>query len=154
MKSEKFPFQLFLATFKIVLAASTFWQNICKTLLPQKNICGGVHSYCNSNFKICKWKLKIKTVYSVAYSAAQVFIHSCSQNSHRRYSVKKVFLMFFQMFFHRKTTVSESLFNEVSGLQAWSFIKKRLQHRCVPVNIAKFLRTPILKNIWERLLLT
>ena len=29
---------------------------------------------------------------------------------------------------------------------------KRLQHRCFPVNIAKFLRTPILKNICERLL--
>ena len=27
------------------------------------------------------------------------------------------------------------------------------QHSCFPVNIAKFLRTPILKNIWQRLLL-
>ena len=34
-----------------------------------------------------------------------------------------------------------------------NFIKKRLQHRCFPVNIAKFLRTFILKNICERLLL-
>ena len=34
-----------------------------------------------------------------------------------------------------------------------NFIKKRLQHRCFLVNIAKFLRTPILKNICERLLL-
>ena len=30
--------------------------------------------------------------------------------------------------------------------------KKRLQHRSFPVNIAKFLRTPILKKICERLL--
>ena len=37
--------------------------------------------------------------------------------------------------------------------QACNFIKKRLQHRCVPVNIATLLRTPILKNICERLLL-
>ena len=29
----------------------------------------------------------------------------------------------------------------------------RLQHACFPVNIAKFLKTPILKNICERLLL-
>ena len=28
---------------------------------------------------------------------------------------------------------------------ACNFIEKRLQHRCFPVNIAKFLRTPILK---------
>ena len=34
------------------------------------------------------------------------------------------------------------------------FIKKRLQHRFFPVNIAKLLRTPILKNNCERQLLT
>ena len=32
-------------------------------------------------------------------------------------------------------------------------VKKRLQHRCFSVNIAKFLRTAILKNISERLFL-
>ena len=45
------------------------------------------------------------------------------------------------------TTVLESLFNKVKGLQACNFIKKRLQHRCFSVNIAKFLRASILKNI-------
>ena len=35
---------------------------------------------------------------------------------------------------------------EVFLQQACNFIKKRLQHRCFPVNSAKFLRTPILKN--------
>ena len=34
-----------------------------------------------------------------------------------------------------------------------NFIKKRLQHRCFPVKFAKYLRTPILKNIFEWLLL-
>ena len=34
-----------------------------------------------------------------------------------------------------------------------SFFKKRLQHRRFPVNIEKFLRTPIHNNICERLLL-
>ena len=38
-------------------------------------------------------------------------------------------------------------------LQASIFIKKRLQRRCFPLNIAKFLRKPILKNIYEWLLL-
>ena len=42
----------------------------------------------------------------------------------------------------------ESLFNKISDID---FIKKRLQHRCFPVNIAKFLRTPSLKNICKRL---
>ena len=32
-------------------------------------------------------------------------------------------------------------------LQACNFIKNRLQHRCFPLNIAKFLRTPVSKNI-------
>ena len=31
-------------------------------------------------------------------------------------------------------------------LQGCNFIKKRLQQRCFPVNIAKVLRTPILKE--------
>ena len=41
----------------------------------------------------------------------------------------------------------ESLFNKVADYQACNFIKKSLQHRCFPVNIVKFLRTPILKFI-------
>ena len=40
-----------------------------------------------------------------------------------------------------KTLVLESLFNKHAGLQACNFIKNRLQHRCFPVDIAKFLRT-------------
>ena len=39
-------------------------------------------------------------------------------------------------------------------LQACKFIEKRLQHWCFPLHVRKFLRTPILKNISERLLLT
>ena len=41
----------------------------------------------------------------------------------------------------------ESLFSNVADL------KKKLQHRCFPVNIAIFLRTSFLNNICERLLL-
>ena len=47
----------------------------------------------------------------------------------------------------------ESLFNKVAGLKACKFIKKRPQHRCFHVNIVKFLRTPSLKNICDRVLL-
>ena len=38
-------------------------------------------------------------------------------------------------------------------LQACNFIKKRLQYRSFPVNFAKLLRTSILKNVCQRLLL-
>ena len=53
----------------------------------------------------------------------------------------------------KKTLVLESLFHKTAALEACNFIKKRLQHRCFAVNIAKFLRTPILKNIckWQLL---
>ena len=55
--------------------------------------------------------------------------------------------------FHKKTPVLESLFNKVAGLRTWNVIKKTLQHSCFPVSFVKFLRTPILKNFCERLLL-
>ena len=49
--------------------------------------------------------------------------------------------------------VSESLFNKAVGLQVCNFIKKRLEHRCFPMIIPKFLGTPILKNICKQLIL-
>ena len=52
-----------------------------------------------------------------------------------------------------KIPVLESLFSKVADLQACNFIKKRLRQMYFPVNIEKFLRTPSLKNICERLLL-
>ena len=39
-----------------------------------------------------------------------------------------------------------SFLNKVADLQACNFLKKRLQNRCFPVNIAKFLRAPFLQN--------
>ena len=65
------------------------------------------------------------------------------RSSHRRCSVKKGVLKNFANFTGKH--LCWSLF--------WNFIKNRLQHRCFPVKFAKFLRTPILKNICERLLL-
>ena len=43
--------------------------------------------------------------------------------------------------------VLESLFKKVESLQACNFIKKRLQRRCFPVNVAKFLWTPIEEHL-------
>ena len=66
-------------------------------------------------------------------------------------SVKKVFLKVLQ--YSQKNTCVESLFNNVASLKTCNFIKKRLQHKCFPVNSATFLRTPILKKICELVLL-
>ena len=43
--------------------------------------------------------------------------------------------------FDWKTSVLESIFSKVAGLQACNFVKKRLQHTCYLVKFAKFLRT-------------
>ena len=46
----------------------------------------------------------------------------------------------------------ESSFNKLTGFKTCNFLIKRLQHRCFPVNIAKFLKTLILMKICEQLL--
>ena len=46
-----------------------------------------------------------------------------------------------------------AFFNSVAHLKACNFVKKRLQHSCFPVKFVKSLKTPILKNVCERLLL-
>ena len=69
----------------------------------------------------------------------------------RRWSVKKVFLKFRK--FHRKTPVLESLFHKVKSLKACNFIKRNSNTGVFQWKFTKFLRTPILKNIYERLFL-
>ena len=64
-----------------------------------------------------------------------------SKSTNRRCSLKKGVLKYFAKF-PRKTPVLESLFNKIAGLEDCNFIKKTLQHRCFPVKLAKFLRTP------------
>ena len=50
---------------------------------------------------------------------------------------------------HGKTPVPESY----AGLRPATLLKKRLWHRCFPVNLAKFLRTPFfIEDLWWLLL--
>ena len=63
-----------------------------------------------------------------------------SRNSHWRFSIKKVVLKNLAIFIRENLSCS-------------LFLIKLFQHRCFPVNMAKLLRTPILKNICEQLLL-
>ena len=66
------------------------------------------------------------------------------KKSHGRCSIKKAVLKKFEILTGKHLCWSSFLIK---------FINKRLQHRCFPLNIAKFLRAPTLKNIYERLLL-
>ena len=73
-----------------------------------------------------------------------------SRSSHPRCSIKKAILKHF-VIFTRKQLCRRLFFNKVAGHQTRNFIKKRLQHRYFLVNIGKFIRRPILKNISKRL---
>ena len=49
----------------------------------------------------------------------------------------------------KKTLVLESPFKKVPDLEAHQSIKRRLQHLCFPVNIAKFLSTAFsIAHLW------
>ena len=48
----------------------------------------------------------------------------------------------------------KSIFNRVAGLKFCNSIKKRLQHSCLPVKVAKFLKTPFFAEEFRWLLLT
>ena len=74
-----------------------------------------------------------------------------NRSSHQRCSLKKPVLKNFEMFTGKH--LRWSLFLIKSQAKACNLIKKRVQRRGFPVNIVKSLRTPILKNICERLLL-
>ena len=56
--------------------------------------------------------------------------------------------------FHRKTSVLESISNKAAGLKVCNSIKKRLQHSCLPVKLAKFLKIPFFTEEFRWLLLT
>ena len=66
-----------------------------------------------------------------------------SKSSHQCF-IKKTVVKNFAIFTGKY--LCQSLFNKVAGLHACNFIKKRHQRRGFPVNIAKFLGTPIIEK--------
>ena len=55
--------------------------------------------------------------------------------------------------FYGEIPVLKSLFCKIASIQACNVIEKRLLQRCFPVKFEKFFWAPILKNIYEQLLL-
>ena len=69
------------------------------------------------------------------------------RSSHHRAYEKRCSQKFHKI--HRKTLVPEPLFNKIADLSPATLLKKKLWHRCFPVNFAKFPRTPFLQNtLW------
>ena len=59
-----------------------------------------------------------------------------------------------EMFYKKSVLKNFTKFTRKYQCQSFFFIKKKLWHRCFPVNFAKFLRTPFLLSTHGRLLLS
>ena len=82
-------------------------------------------------------------IFSQTFSLGFSVVTPVCRSSHSRCSIKKVLLEVSQNW--QENTCARVSF--LITLQAWDFIiKKRLYHRCFPVNFVKFRRTPFLQN--------
>ena len=73
------------------------------------------------------------------------------RNSYQMCSMKRGVFRNFSKF--TGTHLCQSpFFSKVEGLRSATLLKKRLWHRCVPMNLANFLRIPFLENTSGRLL--
>ena len=73
------------------------------------------------------------------------------RRSHQRCSVRKGVLRNFKKFTGKH--LCQNLFSNKVAARPATSLKKRLWHRCFPVNFAKFLRTPFfIENLWWLLL--
>ena len=68
------------------------------------------------------------------------------RSSHLRCSVKKAFLTNFAKF-TEKHLCQSLFFNKVAGLRPATLFKRRLWHKCFPVNFPKFLRTFLTEHL-------
>ena len=139
----------------------------------------GVHNYVNRSYllgasaRMCKENLQFDrkrsreiegrirwysntkaSKYSSCYlflslSGQVVYFHETDRSSHRRCSVKKVFLEISQNSQENTCARNSSLIK----WHAWNFINKVSLAQVLPVNYAKFLRTNFLQNASGRLLL-
>ena len=103
---------------------------------------------------LCKFSKELyfwASTFEIYHIIFWVFINrSCRQKC----SVKKAVFKNFSILTRKHLCWSLFMIkSQAFRSQTWNFIKKRLQHRCFSVNTAKFLGTPILRNIYELRLL-
>ena len=80
-------------------------------------------------------------VYDLKSNRRYIFFLKSTEAVAQRCSVKNLFIEISQNSY-QNTCVRVSFFIKLQA-SICNFIKKRLWHRCFPVNFAKFLRTPI-----------
>ena len=67
-----------------------------------------------------------------------IYRNSRSRSSHQKCSIIKMFLKYSQ--YSQENTCVGVFFNKVAGLRLANVLKKRLQHRCFPVNVAELFK--------------
>ena len=103
------------------------------------------------SFHICNRNSSIRNWFSLPLMLGVIFIAGF-RSSHWRCSVKKYVPRNFTKFIGKHLCQSP-FFNKVARLRSATLLKKRLWHRCFPMNFVKFLRIPFLQKTSERLLL-
>ena len=104
----------------------------------------------NSTICLCAHNVNLYARLSSVTDLHLILSRNSTEVAVRRSSLKKAFKI---LHFYWKIPVLRSFFDKVANLKACNFIKKRLQHRCFPVNIAKCLRTTFIEHIWWLLLI-
>ena len=88
----------------------------------------------------CQWLIALFTRVLLRVTVYYYYVTYASEAAVKSCSIKKAFLEISQ-------NSQENAYARVS------FLKKRLWHRCFPVNFSKFLRTPFLRNTSGQLFL-
>ena len=112
---------------------------------------------------LSKFNTKLRIFFSLAsliisnlvypLSWFQIYVYVVFRNSHQGCPIRKSVHRNFTKFIG-KHLYQSLFFNKVSDLRPATLLKKRLWHRCFPVNLAKFLRKPFLQDTSGRLLLS
>ena len=108
----------------------------------------GDHCFCNLQLGTVFLTFKFFRFLSISFFIK--YLTKCSKAGTGCVLEKKLLSKILQ-YSQESTCVGVSFY--IASIQTYNFIKNGLQHRCFSMNIARFLRPPILKNIYERLFL-
>ena len=96
--------------------------------------------FCKKSILRCAFAKEFE-VFWIVQSRGTLTKLGALRSSHRRCSVRKVVLRNFANF-TGKHLCQSLFFNKIADLRPATLFRKRLWHRCFPVNFVKFLRTP------------
>ena len=125
---------LFLKTTKLYTLDTKIWKNILSSYESKRNFLN-MRTTKKSSTEDKTWNFHFARNYSKCLY----------RSSHQSGSVRKGVLRNFRKF-TGKHLCQSLFFNNVAGMRPATLLKKRLWHRCFPMNFVTFLRTPFLQN--------